>query len=95
MELELEVSDVAGNEEEGRGRRRGGKEAFKSRGSLRAPQTKLREHRKYEKDDLTPKPNTKKKLGSLRLKQVAADVFIPSLISVGNLARLLNVPLGE
>ena len=32
---------------------------------------------------------------SLRLKKVQADVYIPSLVSVGNLARLLNVRLGE
>ena len=32
---------------------------------------------------------------SLHLKRVQADVFIPSIVSVENLARLLNVRLGQ
>jgi hypothetical protein len=52
------------------------------------------------KDDLAilvarQKERERRRNRSLHLKKVVPDVFIPSLVTVGNLARLLNIKIGE
>lgn len=77
-----------------RGRKVLGKIAFKERGSLKSKGMGAN-HRRPDGEGPASKEKDKKKNRSLHLKKVQPDVFIPSVVSVENLARLLNVRLGE
>lgn len=73
------------------------KDSYKARGSLLSGKNSFRRESDEGEIDATTskeKLKLKRKNKPVNLKKVTADVFIPSLISVGNLARLLNVRLG-
>ena len=79
----------------GRKDKRNAKLAYKERGSLvhthRSDVTLPIHHRHHqEQPSFSPKP---KKNASVVEKKVKVDVFIPSTVSVGTLARLLKVSL--
>ncbi|KAF9791165.1 hypothetical protein BJ322DRAFT_430352 [Thelephora terrestris] len=69
-------------------------ERYKPRGSLRSRQGHdIIPHQPRIQDmRITPKPKVRKAKKSLR---VNPDINVPSTVSVGNFARLLNVSLGE
>jgi len=102
------VEELSGDDPGVRTRARNAKhdrKEFKERGSIvsrfgfsnditlskhgRISGTRASEHSVKEKE------REKKKAAVKTVKHVNRDVFIPSVVSVGNLAKLLNVRLGE
>ena len=76
------------------------KPVHKDRGSLRSKGKEVAYKRDEEKERLAMKEREREKEKksrpkSMHLKRVQADVYIPSIVSVENLARLLNVRLGQ
>lgn len=98
-----EGADISIEEESAPGRlSRSGRDkgAFKTRGSiasqLEAEQVVIPSHRRV--NDSKARINAiakEKKRKSKAIKKINLDVFIPSTVSVGQLARLLNVRMGD
>ena len=68
--------------------------SFKQRGSLQSKNAQTPEQDYLVVLRERQKERERRRNRSLHLKKVVPDVFIPSLVTVGNLARLLNVKLG-
>lgn len=83
--------------EEHRGRR--GKMLFKERGSLArhvGEDVVIPAHRRLSHEAQgTHPPKVARPKKAFKPKQVKRDLFIPSMVSVGNFAKLLKVPLSE
>lgn len=95
LETDAELSSTGDGTRTSRTRRMAEKDSYKARGSLLSGKNSFRRESDEGEIDATSKEKLKlkRKNKPVNLKKVTADVFIPSLISVGNLARLLNVRL--
>lgn len=81
------------------GHHRVSKKRFKDRGSIasilgKGQSTEIPIHSRSSKDRITP-PAKERKVKRKGMKKPNLDVFIPTVITVGSLARLLNVRLGN